>query len=123
MDDMKAILDNPKLSIGINGCSLKTEDNLKVVAAIPTDRIMLETDCPWCDCRPSHASAQYVRTRPPAVDKKKHQEGALVKGRNEPCNIVQVLEVVAGVKGLSDESDLDALCAQIHQNTRRVFFS
>lgn len=41
--------------IGINGCSLKTEDQLKVVAAIPNDRILVETDCPWCAIRPSHA--------------------------------------------------------------------
>lgn len=41
--------------IGINGCSLKTEEQLKSVAQIPTNRILLETDCPWCAIRPSHA--------------------------------------------------------------------
>lgn len=41
--------------IGINGCSMKTDEQLKVVAQIPNERILVETDCPWCAIRPSHA--------------------------------------------------------------------
>lgn len=81
---------------GINGCSLKTVDNLAVMANIPAERLLLETDSPYCDVRPSHAGKQYVKTVQQAKDKKKYDEHMLVKGRNEPCNIVSVFEVVSG---------------------------
>jgi len=110
------------LSIGINGCSLKTEENLKVMSKIPTEKLMIETDCPWCDVRPSHAGHKLIRTKFenwPAVDKKKWREGCVVKGRNEPHNIQQVLEIIAAVRG---EENIEQLGAQIYDNTEKMFF-
>ena len=40
--ELKELLDL-NLYIGINGCSLKTEENVKVVKQIPLERIMLES--------------------------------------------------------------------------------
>lgn len=104
VDAAGLILANPQLYIGINGCSLKTEENLEVLATLPLERLLLETDAPWCDVRPTHAGWRYV-DKPVAQTKKpdKYVEGLQVKGRNEPCNIGKVASVVAGVLGVSVE--------------------
>lgn len=75
--------------LGINGCSLKTEDNLKVVSEIPVDRMMIETDCPYCEIRNSHAGRRHVHPSSihPVKDKKKHDGTSPIKGRNEPCTV------------------------------------
>ena len=97
--------------IGINGCSLKTEENLTVTKEVPLERLQIETDGPWCEIRPSHASSKYLKdalTLPKAVKKEKWQVDYMVKGRNEPCAITQVAHVVAGVKGISVEEVCEA---------------
>ncbi|TLS25030.1 hypothetical protein PpBr36_07475 [Pyricularia pennisetigena] len=48
------------LYIGINGCSFKTAENCDVVREIRLDRIMIETDGPWCEVRPSHEGWKYL---------------------------------------------------------------
>jgi Mg-dependent DNase len=104
--------------IGINGCSLKTQDNLDVVQHIPLERILLETDCPWCDIRPTHAGWEHVRTKFDVKTEKKYDRDYCVKGRNEPCHIVQVAEVIAGIKGVSVEE----VATVSRQNAQDLFF-
>lgn len=102
------------LFVGVNGCSLKTEENLEVVKEIPLEWLMLETDGPWCEIRPSHASAKVLKERGvvkvgiDGVKKERWVEGKLIKGRNEPAAIWQVAEVIAGVKGVSVEEVVEA---------------
>ncbi|TVY88572.1 Deoxyribonuclease [Lachnellula willkommii] len=106
--------------IGVNGCSLKTAENLEVVKAIPLDKLMLETDGPWCEIRPSHASAGFAKGYVEGVKwvkKEKWVEGALVKGRNEPCLIGKVAWAVAGLRGCSVEDLTEAAW----ENTVKVF--
>ncbi|KAH8685426.1 hypothetical protein BGZ60DRAFT_395161 [Tricladium varicosporioides] len=107
--------------IGVNGCSLKTEDNLDVVKAIPLDKLMLETDGPWCEIRASHAGSKflegYVEGAWKWVKKEKWIEGALIKGRNESCMVGKVAWIVAGVRGIG----LEEVCEAAWRNTCSVF--
>ena len=107
------------LYIGVNGCSLKTEENLEMVKKIPLDRLMLETDCPYCDIRNSHASSKYVKTQIPKVTKEKYlcNPVKMNKDRNEPCTMIQVVEVVSALLNVSEEE----VCAKAWQNTMEMF--
>uniref|UniRef100_A0A182MMI1 Deoxyribonuclease TATDN1 n=1 Tax=Anopheles culicifacies TaxID=139723 RepID=A0A182MMI1_9DIPT len=106
-------------AIGINGCSLKTEENLNVAAKIPDEWIMVETDSPWCEIRPSHAGSKHVKSKYPTVKKKeKWEPSSLIAGRCEPVMISQVLEVLAGIKG----KPAAELADQYYTNTLKMFF-
>jgi len=120
------------LYIGINGCSLKTAENIQVVKQLPLERLILETDCPWCDIRPSHASANYVQTTFPTKKDKQYTrelgsgggggvsssnkdgDGFCVKNRTEPCHIAQVAEVVAGIKGVDVREVVDVCSRNVY---------
>ncbi|KAL2116334.1 hypothetical protein VTJ04DRAFT_8501 [Mycothermus thermophilus] len=173
VEEMRELAEGLGLYIGVNGCSLKTKENCDVVREIPLDRIMLETDGPWCEVRPSHEGWKYLvewekadkerrekaaaaagapaadSTAPPAtgngngvqqqkqqqqkkknakkepevperfktVKKEKWEQGAMIKGRNEPCTIERVAKIVAAIKGVS----LEEVCEAAWANTVKVF--
>jgi len=100
--------------IGFNGCSLRTADNLLAAAACPLDRILVETDSPYCDIRATHASHPHVKTVLDTCKDKKY-DGRVVKGRNEPCAVTQVMEVMESVRG-------EALGEAVKGNVERCFF-
>ena len=92
-EELKEIIDLD-LYVGINGCSMKTQENCDIVKKIPLDRIMLETDCPYCEIRNSHFSSKFVKTKIPKCSKKKYKPEKMCKERNEPCTMIQILEAV-----------------------------
>jgi TatD DNase family protein len=122
--------------IGVNGCSLKTEENCAVVRGIPLSRLQLETDGPWCEMRPTHAGTKYAEGAGyvetvgagmeaskadkggwKSVKKEKWVHGALIKGRNESCLIPRVGWAVAGVKGVG----VREVCEAAWENSSRMF--
>jgi TatD DNase family protein len=105
--------------IGVNGCSLKTEQNLQVVKKIPINRMMIETDAPWCDVRSTHAGFKYVKTKVDGKKKERFELGKPVKGRNEPDCIRQVLEVIAGCRN----EDPNEIAEILYENANKVFFN
>ncbi|CAK4084658.1 unnamed protein product [Aphanomyces euteiches] len=117
IEEAKQLLDLG-LFIGINGCSLKSQESLDVVKSIPIDRLMLETDAPWCDIRPTHASYAHVKTHFDTKKPEKFAAGVGVKGRNEPCAMIQVLEVVSAIHGM----DIADVADTVYETTARVFF-
>lgn len=154
----------------LNGCSLKTDENLRAAEAIPLDRLILETDAPWCGIRPTHASYELLWPRPKAAEPasqrgrggrgggrggargapaaeapalsgrdallashvpllppafpeckpEKFAPGSLVKGRNEPCLISQVFEVVYALR-YREVASPQELATIVFNNTQRLF--
>eukprot|EP01107_Rhizomastix_libera_P012649 TRINITY_DN3221_c0_g1_i1.p1 TRINITY_DN3221_c0_g1~~TRINITY_DN3221_c0_g1_i1.p1 ORF type:complete len:317 (-),score=64.16 TRINITY_DN3221_c0_g1_i1:27-977(-) len=120
LDELKQLL-HMGFYIGINGCSLKSEENLSVASQIPLERLMLETDAPFCGIRPSHAGYKYLSRC--AIDEygesKKLTKGKLLKSRNEPCCIVKVAQVVAAVM----HKDINSVAEAAFVNAEKMFFS
>ncbi len=106
--------------IGVNGCSMKTAENVEVVRQIPLHRLQIETDGPWCEMRPSHASAAHkvgAPALPRSVKKERWEKGAMVKGRCEPVSILHVAHAVASIKGI----EVDKVCEAAWRNSVAMF--
>ena len=65
----------------------------------------------------THAGSQYVQTTWEKKVDKKFEWGKMVKGRNEPCQIVQVAEVIAAVKQLP----LEEVAQACYQNSLQLY--
>jgi len=89
--------------ISFNGCSLKTAEQLEVIKSIRPERLLLETDAPWCSMTSTQASKPHLDGMPDSYRSlffptscrpEKFVKGQTVKGRNEPCAIGGVAWVV-----------------------------
>ncbi|GAB4834156.1 hypothetical protein Ancab_032420 [Ancistrocladus abbreviatus] len=118
-EDRDKLLSFSNMYIGVNGCSLKTSENLEVVESIPAERMMIETDSPYCEIKNTHAGIKMVKSMWSSKKKERYDPESLVKGRNEPCLVRQVLEAVAGCRQTADIAQLSKI---LYHNTCRVFF-
>jgi len=113
--------------VSINGCSLKTEENLAALKVIDLRRIMFETDAPWCSMTSTHASRKHIDSLPAdlrglflpqAVRPEAFVSGRPVKGRNEPSAIGAVAWVAHKVK---EEVPFEEFVEQGWRNTIELF--
>lgn len=112
LDELKKAL-ALDLYIGISGCSLRDSHSFDVVKEIPLDKLLLETDAPYCEIKTTHPAYKMVKTRFENKKPEKFEKGKMVKGRNEPCNIIQIAEVVAELRKVQ----LEELTERVFKNT------
>ena len=104
--------------------SLRTRENLEVVAKIPIDRILVETDAPWCGIKATHASFELL---PPTEEQLVKSVKAAkvtpeivsdldqeytVKDRSEPADVTRVIHVLGRIHGV----DYQVLCDLLWKN-------
>ncbi len=96
---------------------LKKKHNMEVVKKIPLDKLMLETDCPYCEIHKGYDSYSLVKTPFPSKFNDKYEKGFMVKSRNEPCTIIQIAEVVSALMNV----EMKELTERTYENTMKVF--
>ena len=93
------------LFIGVTALSFRTEENLEMVKQIPLEKLLIATNGPFSSMNPNFAGFEFVKTQFKTSEKEDYTAGAeeLVRARNEPCCIVQTIEVLAALFGMSEE--------------------
>lgn len=120
-NDMLELLNlSPNCYIGMNGASFRDNDNIESLKAVPVNRLLIETDAPWCDIRRTHESWNYLpkdyQPKYKSVKRDKlsklqteNWNETMVKGRNEPCTMELVAQVVANVKKIPLNEVVDTI--------------
>ncbi|KAM0677098.1 TatD DNase [Binucleata daphniae] len=99
--------------IGVNGHS--TKNNISVIKELDINRIMIESDAPYCNIGKTYEGYEHVKTH--FDETKKYDKNKIYKRRNEPCKTVQVAEIISAVKNM----DLQNV-EQIIQNNTLNFY-
>ncbi|ETS77941.1 hypothetical protein PFICI_10003 [Pestalotiopsis fici W106-1] len=93
--------------VSVNGFSFQDRESLDMVAAIPLEKLQIETDAPWGEIKATSdiAKRYLVNAAPAPLSKKKDKWDPkyMVKERNESNSMEKVALIVAGLKGISVE--------------------
>lgn len=122
LQDLKALLNlSPNCYIGMNGASFRNESNIECVRYIPLNRLLLETDSPWCEVKRTHESWKflpqdwephnYKSVKKDKLSKIPPEEwdNYMIKGRNEPCNMETIAQIVANIKEIPVEKVINTV--------------
>lgn len=106
--------------ISLNGCSFKKTGALQVMQKVPVERLLLETDAPWCQITSTSQAfalkeAECALPVHAVVKKEKHSPEAMVKGRNEPANLVHLVQVMSKVLEISPVELAEAVWSNVHR--------
>jgi TatD DNase family protein len=109
------------LDVSVNAFSFSDNESLRMVAAIPLERLQIETDAPWGNLPDNmELVKRYCVNAPPLPPCKKRDKwdaACMVKERNESCAIVRVAYIVAGLKGIT----VDEVARSAWENSSRMF--
>ncbi|RVD93057.1 Mg-dependent DNase [Tubulinosema ratisbonensis] len=93
LEEMNELIQND-FYIGINGCIFKTEEGIEVVKKIPLEKLLVETDAPYCKIRKSSPVYEFINY-------KENEKKWLRK--NTPLTVKQVVECISKIKEIKYE--------------------
>uniref|UniRef100_A0A6P7GWK9 Deoxyribonuclease TATDN1 n=1 Tax=Diabrotica virgifera virgifera TaxID=50390 RepID=A0A6P7GWK9_DIAVI len=107
--------------IGLDTWSFLSDKTIEAVKIIPLDKILFQTSCPSNIIH--HSFPTYWNVSKENLDllrtkKEKWRPDFMVTGRNEPCNVRQILDMAAFVTNMNKNE----LAEQVYQNTMHLFF-
>lgn len=120
LEDRDNTLALPNVYISINGCSLRTTEQCDVITGIPLDKILFETDAPWCSIKQSSPCHQYTEKLSYNIVKRKKdyfpREDTMIKDRNEPVMVTQVLRCYASLT----QTPIDVVASSAEENIQKL---
>ena len=95
------------MHIGISSKSFKTLHQLHLVKKIPLSKMVLASGGPHSMIRDSYSGSAFIDTQ--FLKSKTPSESRLKKNRNEPCTLVQHIEILSKLHGVPESEMASAL--------------